>query len=157
MECTVCRQQGGERAAKSSNGRDSGACWWSGKAVDCKYFFHLEQFFWFYFGWIFFGFVCWLFFFCVFSLGGSSPFYLLYFGAKIFHLHAHLACDFWLMAFGLWLLALVSLGFGFTWLLAFGFWLLALAVGFTWLLAVFGFWFAWLLYRFRTSVECVCV
>ena len=49
-----------------------------------------------------------------FSLGGSSPFYLLYFGAKIFHLHAHLA---------------------------FGFWLLALAVGFTWLLAVVGFWF----------------
>ena len=65
-------------------------------------------------------------FFVFFSLGGSYPFYLLYFGAKIFHLHAHLAFGFWLL-----ILALVSLDF----------WLLALAVGFTWLLAVVGFWF----------------
>ena len=56
-----------------------------------------------------------------FSLGGSYPFYLLYFGAKIFHLHAHLAFGFWLMAF--------DFGFGFTWLLAVvGFWFLVRVV-----------------------------
>ena len=55
--------------------------------------------------------------------------YLLHFGAKICHLHAHLAFGFWLLAFGFWplafgfwVLALVSPGFC---LLAFG-WVLVL-------------------------------
>jgi hypothetical protein len=59
---------------------------------------------------------------------GRFPCYLLHFGAKISHLHAHLAFGFWL-----WL-HLASLGF---WLLAFGFWPLA-SLGF-WFLLVFGF------------------
>ena len=82
-----------------------------GKAVDCNYLcfsiwnsfseFILDGIFLYIFG------ICLLIiFFVFFSLGGSYPFYLLYFGAKIFHLHAHLAFGFWLMAF--------DFGFGFT-------------------------------------------
>ena len=65
---------------------------------------------------------------------GSFPCYLLHFGAKISHLHAHLAFGFWLclhLALGFWFLVLV----GFLALVSLGFWLLA-----------FG----------RTSVECMC-
>jgi hypothetical protein len=65
---------------------------------------------------------------------GSFPCYLLHFGAKISHLHAHLAFGFCLclhLALGFWFLVLV----GFLALVSLGFWLLA-----------FG----------RTSVECMC-
>jgi uncharacterized membrane protein len=38
--------------------------------------------------------------FCCISVWGSFPCYLLHFGAKISHLHAHLAFGLWLVAFG---------------------------------------------------------